>query len=735
VPLWNPYISCGWPFFANSMGFFFPLNIVFYVLPLWYAFGAYAFIKLFLAGLFTYLYLRTVSVNFFGSVVGSVSFMFCGFIIGWLGGTQPNIALLLPLLLLLTEKIVTEGALKYASLLSLVVGVSFLAGHYETTFHVLAATGLYFLFRLFTLYRTERDVKICLRTIVFFSASCIVGVGIASVQIIPAWEYIGQSSILGVRGGGGFSLSSFSFEALVRFFISLKALVLYLIPDFYGNPVDRNEWGSAVGMGFYTEHSGYVGVMPFFLAVLASVLCFKNKFVKFFLDLGSLSLAVVHRLPLVIDIVHSLPVFSKLNNNRLIMVYCFAAAALAGYGLSFLTEETAVQKREKKKKKDKAKEKETKKVYLLLAVFLTFSVLLAGILWYIITFGDIGAVVAKYNVGRYISRSILLFLLWGFGGIFLTFLYASRYIDQRDFKVLITIFIAVDLLSFGMRFWPTIKPEQIYPSTPAIEFLKKDKGIFRVFGISNVLSMNTWTVYGLHDIRGYDGITLRDYEKFITGKTGYGRFYMFGNEIPQHIDLMNVKYILLPRGFKLERSRYSKVYSGEIEIYENLNHLPRAFVVHRSLVVNGEEETLARLNSPGFNPSTLVLIDSALSPAQKRLIEGVPVKDGSTAHITDYSHNRITIDVKMQNPGFLVLSDTYYPGWKAFIDGSESPIYRADYIFRAIFLDRGKHTVEFRYEPLSFRVGSIITLFSLFLAAGVFIYGLVLSRKDRKERT
>ena len=90
--------------------------------------------------------------------------------------------------------------------------------------------------------------------------------------------------------------------------------------------------------------------------------------------------------------------------------------------------------------------------------------------------------------------------------------------------------------------------------------------------------------------------------------------------------------------------------------------------------------------------------------------------------IVEHSPNRVTIDAYLSEPGLLVLADAYYPGWKAFVDGKETKIYRANYVMRGVFITGGRHVVEFRYDPLSFEVGVIISLASLVLVVGFLIW-------------
>ena len=97
--------------------------------------------------------------------------------------------------------------------------------------------------------------------------------------------------------------------------------------------------------------------------------------------------------------------------------------------------------------------------------------------------------------------------------------------------------------------------------------------------------------------------------------------------------------------------------------------------------------------------------------------KGIPRRDGQNYKevvIGKYRPNYISIDAELVKPGFLFLSDSYYPGWKAYVDGRETKIYRANFMFRAVALDRGAHKIEFVYDPLSFKLGMVISIFTIF---------------------
>jgi uncharacterized membrane protein YfhO len=90
--------------------------------------------------------------------------------------------------------------------------------------------------------------------------------------------------------------------------------------------------------------------------------------------------------------------------------------------------------------------------------------------------------------------------------------------------------------------------------------------------------------------------------------------------------------------------------------------------------------------------------------------------------ITSYKDQEVTIDVKMENDGFLVLTDQCYPGWKAFIDGKETEIYPTDYTFRSIYMKKGSHTVRFVYDPMSYKAGKYISIATLLFLLGMLWY-------------
>ena len=177
-------------------------------------------------------------------------------------------------------------------------------------------------------------------------------------------------------------------------------------------------------------------------------------------------------------------------------------------------------------------------------------------------------------------------------------------------------------------------------------------------------------------------------------------------------------------------SRFARVHSGDVKVYENLALLPRAYVVHSARFLPDDEAALAALADPGFDPAREVILAQISKSANQQMskwqVAGRNPQSAfripHSAIVEVYEPDRVVVQATLTEPGYLVLSDTHYPGWKARVDGEPVPILRANLLFRAVALPAGEHVVEFRYQPASLRWGAIISLAALaVLVAGLGI--------------
>jgi hypothetical protein len=176
-----------------------------------------------------------------------------------------------------------------------------------------------------------------------------------------------------------------------------------------------------------------------------------------------------------------------------------------------------------------------------------------------------------------------------------------------------------------------------------------------------------------------------------------------------------------------DQGRFRLAHSGDVKIYENLDVLPRAFLVHEASVAGDDEEALALMQEATFDPASEVVL--AAEPGAGR--QPAPASFAGSATIISYQPERIEIEVEASSPGYLILTDAWYPGWEATVGGEPVPVHRADILFRAVAVDAGRHRIVFTFRPTSPRIGAGVSLAGL--VGLIFAAGLVLSKAGRGD--
>ena len=255
LPFWNPYNFAGTPLLANfqSAGFY-PLNILFFILPFNLAWGWLIALQPLLAGIFLFLYLRELRLGRASSLLGALAFSFSGFFIAWLEwGTILHSALWLPLILLSVEKIFSSANNSkfsiWGGIFVFALCASLFAGHLQTFFYVFLFSFIYLLWKL-RQFKGDR-FKLSLLLVIGY----LLFVAISSIQWRPTLEFINLSAR---------NIDQVDWQ-IPGWFIPWQNLVQFLAPDFFGNPTTLNYWG----IWNYGEFSGYIGVIPLLLALLA----------------------------------------------------------------------------------------------------------------------------------------------------------------------------------------------------------------------------------------------------------------------------------------------------------------------------------------------------------------------------------------------------------------------------------------------------------------------------------
>ena len=315
VPLWNPYSFSGTPLLANyQSAALSPLNLLYLILPFIDAWSIAVLLQPLLAGLFMYMYIRVLKLSEFAALISAIAFMFSGFITTWMSYQTLGFAILfLPLALFAIEKFLKTQKWQYALLLTLTIPLSLFSGHFQTSLYFLLFILLYTSFK----FVFSKDLKSYILNLI----SIAFGLLISTPQIIPSIELYLHS------------VRSEIFSAVE--IIPWSYLPTLIAPDFFGNPVTRNNW-----LGHYAEWNGYLGLIPLMLGFYSLTAKKSRKIVLLFFSIAVIAVLLAFQSPLLVLLVNlKVPVLSTSAASRIIVIASFSFAVLAGFGFEKLIED------------------------------------------------------------------------------------------------------------------------------------------------------------------------------------------------------------------------------------------------------------------------------------------------------------------------------------------------------------------------------------------------------------
>ena len=682
IPLWNPHQFCGTPFVANGQSaLFYPLNLIFWLFDPARAFGWAMALHFALAGLFAFAFLRTLGLGRFGALLGGVAFQFCGFFITWAElPTLVNAGIWLPLVLLCIERFFQSHRMRYALAGGGAIGVALLAGHPQMAFYLLLGAGTYFVFRWACDLRDGGGRRAAWLGPAGGAAALAVAGALASVQLLPVVEILPYSH----RAGGG---GAGAYQWFVKFAMPWRHLVTMTLPDFFGRPTDGTYWDWPAGN--YAELVTYVGIAPLLLAALAvawrrSSRCPRQ--IGFFAVGAVVALLTAMGTPLNALLVRLVPGFG--GPGRMLYLWACFLALLAGIGADALM----VRLRQGERLRTLARD-----ALLAAGALVAVTLALAAAAWLsrpVRLRPPLADLVGIPGPGVVV---LVVVLIWA--GVLAAG--ARRWVSAGFVGAAVLALTVGDLFIFGVGYNPTSRPRFVYPETPEIKTLKQagPNLRFMAFYVSwpigagfpeAALPPNAATVYGLYDVAGYDSIYLQGYKNSLAEALGYdpspaanGNMILIRWFTLDAAKRFGVRAWLAPRAALPPWRPAAKV--GMAMLPPHAGSFRAAVVPLRLFATVGPPETPARIRV--ISPNAL----EVLIPREAALEAGV-----------------------------LHLRDTWFPGWRAAVDGRavESATEGKSWSTQFVALPRGAARVEFRYEPATFRFGLFVTLCALaFLAA------------------
>lgn len=699
LPLWNPYVFGGSPFLENpTSAMFYPINLLFLFFPIDYTFSLVFTINTVLIGIFTYFFSRSIRLDKFSSFISSIIIMFSGPMISLIfPGHLINFDTFVwfPLILLIYEKTIREQKVIYAVIAAFPIALTLLAGASQIAVFSLFSAFIYFILRVITnLPKVDNSLYLRRMFLIFF-ISMVVGFLLAAVQILPTSEF----SKLSARSNG------LSYDFASDFSLHPKQIISFIFPYFFGNPADATYWGK----GNFWSLNGYIGTLPFFLALAALAIKPRRLTIIFFI-LGIFALLFSFgKYTFIFPLFYKyMPGFDSFRAPaRFLYVYAFSFAILAGIGTN-----TLIQKAHAPSKTYLSKMPII--IFLTSIIGLTSSALLLlsnyiGFYQKYILNNSYAVGINHLNLYSQLINDIAIFSIVLFVFSVALLLRVKNKINIDIFKVLLILIILFDLWLFSSKFISTKKINEVYSTPDFIKKLKKDNENYRIFDKEGLYFPIT-EKNKIENITGIHSLYIKDYRDFVWSigeheDKPYESFFEIKNiKYPIFLDLLNVKYII-----------------SNGEIHKNKNFLPRAYIVPNAIILT-KNNILNKLKDKNFDIKKQIIL-------QKH--PGVSLINPSLFKEVKINHkepNKIQLQVNLEHSGFLVLSEINYPGWKAYDNGTELELYNANFILRSIYLKNGNHNISFIYEPPLYEIGKIISIITLLLSI-YLLYNEFFNRK------
>jgi hypothetical protein len=536
----------------------------------------------------------------------------------------------------------------------------------------------------------------------------------------------GGSTLAAAHGAGSGGLS---LHYAFQWSQGAKELLTLIIPGLFGGASGQGYWGPKP----FTSGPHYLGAITFVLALIG-IFRSKRDIKYLFFGIGTLTLLFslgYHFRLLNAFMFHHIPFFDKFRTPEMwlmITIICYSVVAVLGIEALF---KLAAEKRGT-----------FKPLYWPLGIALAVGILFAAGNSAILSFNkpgqqqQIAQQIAKQSklsaqnervqeaASHYINtrlkpqrqkkaqhdstRFLILIILTG---ALIYALYRQK-LGVGLFMIGLIILICYDMLSVGNRF--INKESLVSKKLNAEQVIQRQKGpmktfiakhlqdnkpyTYRVFPLLNNPFNNNVPAYFYPIIGGYSGTKLATYQDFINHSLTKG-----GKINMADLNMLNVKYITY--NHSLPYPNLKTVYDKKHHVVmENTTVLPKAFFVDSVITASSPRQAINKINSASFDPAKWAVVESKKRPAAQK-------DSTASVRVTSYSANKVTLKTSRHKPGFMVLSEIYYPaGWQAKINGQPARIYKTNFILRGIEVPAGSHQITFTFAPATARWGKRLSL-------------------------
>ncbi len=741
VPIWTPYIGTGAPFLANvQSGVFYPPHWLFGALPFFTAFNLLVVLHFVLGGIFAFLLGRRLGLARTSAFVLGASWMFGGYFVSLLNLVNAlQGAAWAPALAWGALGVLRRPDHRAAAVLAVLLAFALLAGEPQTFLLGLFSAGSLVALEV----RRKRPSRQAIgRAVLCFGVAGLAVAGLVMVQLLPTAELLRESG----RGGG------LAYGEASAFELQPIRLLHFLIPADYRDPEFAFGVRSIVGRGDPWLFSTYLGAVWPLLCWFA----WRNRArraetaVWSFLGLFGILVALGDHTPLFRFLFGHVPGFGVFRfPEKYLFLTAFGAALVSGFGVEGWS-------RGERRRSDAF----FGAGYLLLAVlaFAAFRASPDAVRDFAARYGNARTMADfDYAYGIWSRNLAKLVLVVGIA-VGLYWLHRTRQIGTPVFGLLLAGLITADLVVAHRDLNPVVERE-FYETRPEIlrhipldsvltDYRVRTSRFDSLAGTipvladvplgaqkwvwQQIMAPNVGQMWRVLQQDAWDAIKLRrvrDEMDLLRAIPDIERRWRL-------LRLESVRWVhsildLDPAGLAHE----VPLDTLPGHLYEILRPLPRAYVVPRAVHFGDRVALINAILSPEFEPRSAVALEGP-APNESRSPTGGPAGRAPPtfpgARIVSSDGEAVTVELEEGVSGYLVLTDSFYPGWHARVDGEERPIELANFFFRAVRLHEGDRKVVFRYRPGSYRVGRGISAATL--AVALCLLGVAERRSRRVPR-
>jgi len=740
-PLWNPYVLSGTPYAAifDTAIVYIP-NILFQILPLIDAWSVMVMIQPILSMCFMFLFLKSIQRSNKASLLGAFAYAFAGWMIVYWEETLlvEHSFLWLPLALYASNCIWDRTYIRGIIFLICALVFNICAGFFQMTIYVYGTVVAWNCYR----YWRERKDNTSLKKGILIGVGLLIPLCISAIQLIPSIESYIQSP-----------RNATDVTFLFREYLApLQHLITLIAPDFWGNPGTYNYFG---GKAFYFEKMIFMGIVPLVFTLYGFIKA-KEKYSIFWKLFGGITFLLGFALPTGwLPYILHIPILASSYPTRIFALSLFAFSVISAFAFDDF-----------RKKQDFTVMRNICIVLgmiLLLAwgVVLGSWIVLHKYIWVISLYETpVGALLSFFGTYKDLqsvspwylnvsSKNLIIPTGFFIGTIGL--LISIRF-SKKIFFILTFLMMFVSSFYFSYKYIYFSERKFTYPDRPIMTVLKDLSGYDRVWGYGNAFfEKNILQYYRIFSTDGYTPLLISRYAELLNTIQHEGKIMQgmrrsdidifeasekeaFGKSNPYRLRMMSllgIKYIVETKkgpdkDHKTTEDRFPddvflNVYEDDTwRIWEYTKVLPRAFFASSVRVIPDDQKLLDTIYDEATDLRHTIFTSSGESIGNDT-IENKEQYEG-VVHITAYESSKVELSVEAPERGAVFLSDTYYPGWKATVDGKETEIIEADYAFRAVIVPKGNHIVVFEYKPKSFSLAMIISGLGFLSAICIALY-------------